>query len=142
MFARSLVALVVAAVLMACGHWVSWMGEGEPSTPAPAKRAAARPPGPKITISRETTFVTGPLRPDGSVDYLAAINERYSKGVTPDNNAAVPLLQVLYSVGPNGKDDGGRNWSLESNPNLLKDQQPKIPQDADDYFIRVPPKGE
>jgi hypothetical protein len=71
------------------------MGGGEPSSPAPGKPAAVRPPGPKITISRETTFVTGPLRPDGRVDYRAAINERYSKGVTPDNNAAVPLLQAF-----------------------------------------------
>ena len=31
------------------------------------------------------------------MDYLAALNERYSQGVTPENNAAVLLLQA---VGP------------------------------------------
>ncbi len=48
-----------------------------------------------IIISRETTYLTGPLRADGSVDYLAALNERYAKGVTPENNAAVFLLQAI-----------------------------------------------
>ncbi len=50
-----------------------------------------------VTVSPETTFITGPLREDGTVDYLAALNEMGSKGVTPDNNAAVLLVQV---VGP------------------------------------------
>jgi len=50
-----------------------------------------------VTVSPETTFITGPLREDGTVDYLAALNEIGSKGVTPENNAAVLLVQV---VGP------------------------------------------
>ena len=54
---------------------------------------------PKITVSKETTYVTGPLRPDGSVDFIAAINERCSQGVTPENNAAVAFWQA---VGPKG----------------------------------------
>ena len=101
MSGKSLLAIVlVAAVMvvmavMAVGHWASLVGEGEPSTPARANPAAAKRPGPKITISRETTFLTGPLRPDGYVDYLAAINEEFSKGVTPENNAAVPLIQAF-----------------------------------------------
>ncbi len=49
------------------------------------------------TISKETTYLTGPLRKDGSVDYVAALNERYSRGVTPENNAAVPFWKA---VGP------------------------------------------
>ena len=48
-----------------------------------------------ITISPETTYLTEPLRPDGTVDYLAAFNARLSKGVTADNNAAIPLLKAL-----------------------------------------------
>lgn len=49
---------------------------------------------PKITVSRETTYVVEPLRPDGYVDYIAALNARYSRGVTPENNAAVLLWQA------------------------------------------------
>jgi acetyl esterase/lipase len=50
-----------------------------------------------ITISKETTYITGPLRKDGYVDYVAALNQRFRAGVTPENNAAVPFLKA---VGP------------------------------------------
>ncbi len=56
---------------------------------------------PKIVISRETTYVTGPLREDGYVDYVAALNQHFSEGVTAENNAAIPLWQA---VGPKGVD--------------------------------------
>ena len=51
----------------------------------------------ELTVSYETTRLTGPLNPDGTVNYVAALNEMYGEGVTPDNNAAVLLLQA---VGP------------------------------------------
>ncbi len=62
---------------------------------APATAQAAGTPRPKITVSKQTTYVTGPLRPDGYVDYVAAINARYSRGVTVENNAAVLLCRAL-----------------------------------------------
>ncbi len=49
------------------------------------------------TISKETTYITEPLRKDGSVDYVAALNQRFSQGVTPENNAAVLFWKA---VGP------------------------------------------
>lgn len=52
-------------------------------------------PKPKITISKETTYITEPLRPDGYPDYVAALNQRMSQGITPENNAAV-LLQKAF----------------------------------------------
>jgi hypothetical protein len=42
-----------------------------------------------LVISKETTYITQPLRSDGSPDYLGALNQRLSEGVTPENNAAV-----------------------------------------------------
>ena len=48
-----------------------------------------------IKVGKDTTRITGPLREDGTVDFAAAINEQYSKGVTKDNNAAVVFLQVM-----------------------------------------------
>ena len=51
--------------------------------------------GRKVTVSRETTYLLGPLRPDGYVDYVAALNAASSQGVTPENNAAVLLWQAL-----------------------------------------------
>ena len=45
------------------------------STPAD-KHAAQSPSKPRVlvTISKETTYITGPLRKDGYVDYVAALN--------------------------------------------------------------------
>ncbi|MFP6600890.1 MAG: hypothetical protein VB862_00040, partial [Pirellulaceae bacterium] len=42
-----------------------------------------------FTVSKETTRITSPLRKDGYVDYLAAINVLSSRGVTPENNVFV-----------------------------------------------------
>ncbi|GAG18865.1 unnamed protein product, partial [marine sediment metagenome] len=49
----------------------------------------------KIEISRETTFIDGPVNEDGTVNYAAAVDESYSAGVTPENNAALILVQAL-----------------------------------------------
>ena len=48
-----------------------------------------------FTIDKKTTYVTGPVDADGQIDYVAALNERLSKGVTTENNAAVLLWQVI-----------------------------------------------
>ena len=48
-----------------------------------------------FTISKETTYVTRPLDQDGYVDYLAALNEAASEGVTVENNAAVLLAPAM-----------------------------------------------
>jgi hypothetical protein len=51
--------------------------------------------GVQVTISKETTFITEPLRPDGYPDYVAALNERSRKGVTPENNAVVAFFRTM-----------------------------------------------
>jgi hypothetical protein len=48
-----------------------------------------------VTLSKETTYITEPLRADGYPDYVAALNQRMSKGVTPENNAAVLFWKAL-----------------------------------------------
>ena len=63
----------------------------------PQETATETPQKPLITVSKETTYVSGPLRKDGTVDYVAALNARASRGVTVANNAAVLLYQA---VGP------------------------------------------
>src|SRR5262249_23075355 len=64
--------LIVALVLLAGIGWLSWVLWPRQST---------------FTVSAETTYVTGPLDELGYVDYAAALNERLSRGVTPENNA-------------------------------------------------------
>ncbi|MCL2641282.1 MAG: sigma-70 family RNA polymerase sigma factor [Phycisphaerales bacterium] len=48
-----------------------------------------------IAVGKETTAITEPLHADGTPDYLAALNARLSKGVTPENNAFVAWLGVM-----------------------------------------------
>ena len=75
------------------------------ANPAASQEQSQRPkaslPKPRvlITISKETTYINEPLRKDGYVDYVAALNGRLRAGVTPENNAAVPFLRA---VGPGG----------------------------------------
>src|SRR5579864_282297 len=59
-------------------------------------------PRPKIDISKETTYVTGPLDKDGYVDYEAALNDRLGKGITPEKNANV-LLWKAFGPKPGGE---------------------------------------
>lgn len=61
----------------------------------PQTSAAAAKPSVAVTISKETTRITEPLREDGYPDYLAALNQIASKGVTPENNAPVPFWQAM-----------------------------------------------
>lgn len=59
------------------------------------------PPGPRITPGVQTTRVLGPVDAEGYVDFLAALNEHLGKDVSPEDNAAIPLL---YALGPNDGD--------------------------------------
>ncbi len=61
------------------------------AVPSPAPGPATKP---SITIGKETTGITGPLLPNGMPDYLAALNGKYGKDVTPANNALIPFLQI------------------------------------------------
>ena len=49
----------------------------------------------KLEISKETTFFTEPLKEDGTVDYIKALNNyRKPEGLTPENNAAVDFWRA------------------------------------------------
>ena len=50
---------------------------------------------PPVTISKETTYITEPLRSDGFPDYVAALNQRFSEGVTPENNSSVLFWKAM-----------------------------------------------
>ena len=89
---NGLFSLIWAVVL--AGLPVARAQEAKPAATAPAARSAATRP---FVLSKETTFYTGPLRPDGTVDYVEAINERLSRGVTPEDNAAIPLLDAVQA---------------------------------------------
>src|SRR5690348_16036289 len=81
---NGLASVIVCA--WACGAAVG----AEPGAPSAAP-AATRP----FTLSKETTYYTAPVRADGTIDYAEAINARLAQGVTPANNAAIPLLDAV-----------------------------------------------
>ena len=54
-------------------------------------------PLPPFFLAKETTYFSGPLRRDGTVDYVAAMNESMGRGVTKANNAAIPFLEAVTS---------------------------------------------
>ena len=55
-------------------------------------------PSSKLKIDRETTFLTGPLRTDGTVDYASGINARMKQGVTPEKNVCVLLCEAIQPL--------------------------------------------
>lgn len=65
--------------------WIHWQSNGQ------------------IPVSRETTYLTEPLLPDGRVNYALAIAQQRKKEISPENNAAIPFLQATWpcDVQPN-----------------------------------------
>jgi len=49
----------------------------------------------ELEVSEETTYLTEPLRPDGTVDYVAALNEANGAGVTPSENLIAALVPIF-----------------------------------------------
>jgi hypothetical protein len=92
--------------------------EGEPKEQETGKK-------PKFTVSKETTYVTRPLDKDGYIDYVTALNERLSKGVTPANNANVLLWRAL----------GPRPGGVTMPPEYFKWLGVPQPPDKGDYFL-------
>jgi hypothetical protein len=92
------------------------------STLAPAQTQ----PKPAFTISKETTLVTGPLRKDGTIDYLPVINDILSQGVTPENNGATLLLQATTT-----------SANRESHFAVLETLKVTLPADPPDGLLRI-----
>lgn len=85
---RSLWPLLAVGVLLG-GVFLYW------GTDALWGASEKKPPQVRVTISKNTTYLTEPLRPDGYPDYLAALNQKLADGVTPENNAAVLFWQAM-----------------------------------------------
>ena len=98
-----------------------------PSEKLPPAAADSKTPAANrvlVTISKETTVITGPLRKDGYPDYVAALNELYGKDVTPENNALVPFWKGL---GPEQVEDADR-------AEYFRMLGMSVPAETGDYF--------
>lgn len=85
------------------------------------------PSGPKtrdleLELSKETTYYTGPVRDDGTIDYIAAINQELSEGITPDHNAFYELSQIL-----NDDSDPYYNEALLNALSIALDEPSQLP---------------
>jgi hypothetical protein len=49
-------------------------------------------PTPKYPVSKDTTYVTGPIDKDGFIDYAAALNQLLGKSITPETNANALMM--------------------------------------------------
>ncbi len=88
--------------------------------------ADEKPPAAKLPVGKETTFVTGPIDKNGYIDFETALNERLSKGITPEKNTNV-LLWAAFGPTP-----GGNNKPPAEYFNRLGMKEPPV---GADYFI-------
>ncbi|MEX2187923.1 MAG: hypothetical protein WD875_14050 [Pirellulales bacterium] len=130
----TMTAIFLIAALITSLTAASWAEEPKPMT-------TPKPPRPRLTLSREVTFFTEPLAPDGLIDYAAALNARYGKGVTPENNAAVTLLKVIERS--DGKDLDAKEladldlMSAKEFAKLSERLGVDVPPDERDCFVRI-----
>src|SRR6266851_7581674 len=116
--------------ILAVGSGLSAGQEDSKAKAVPAKEdkpkeGAAKKHRGRFTISKETTYVTGPLDKDGYIDYAAALNERLGKGVTRENNANVLIWKAL---GPHPE---GATMPAE----LFKLMGMEPPPEKGEYFV-------
>lgn len=73
---------------------------------------------PQITISKETTYITTPLRQDGRVDYVEALSQIKREGVTPENNSVVMFRRAIghRDLKPEIADEYFRQLGMEVQP--------------------------
>jgi hypothetical protein len=98
---------------------IAFLAAGATAQDQPARKA-------NFTVSKETTYATGPVGPDGRIDYAAALNERLGKGVTADTNATVAVWRAF---GP--KPEGGLGMPAE----FFKLLGIEEPPEKGDYFV-------
>ena len=82
---------VLLAGGIACCLFVAWMAYQLLGAGAP------------ITVSPQTTVLTEPLADDGLPDYSLWMLGQMRKGVTPENNGAIPFLQAMWPADLNGE---------------------------------------
>ncbi len=56
---------------------------------------AAAPRSMELIYSRQTTYLLEPRYPDGTIDYVTAINEKIGRGVTHETNGAIPMITAF-----------------------------------------------
>ena len=100
---------------------------GKKAKPPATTRPTTRPAKVNITVGKDTTYITGPLNADGTVNYVAHLNATYGKGVTPKNNAMVLLVRAI----------GPEPWQHKTQAKALKMIGIAMPPPKGDYFVTM-----
>jgi len=90
--------LSAGILLFCCAAVIARFGSADDKPPpqdAKPQQQGTPAPKPRITISKKTTHILEPLDCEGYVDYLAALNQTASEGVTSENNAGVLLVRAI-----------------------------------------------
>ncbi|HEV8071900.1 MAG TPA: hypothetical protein VGP76_29570 [Planctomycetaceae bacterium] len=104
------VAALLVSALLARSASIAADDKTPPQAVKSGKEAAGKSQVP-FTISKKTTFLLAPLDQDGCVDYVAALNQTLSEGVTPENNAGVLLVRA-FGVNEFEHDERARFFKL------------------------------
>ncbi|MFI4862447.1 MAG: hypothetical protein ACIAXF_17410 [Phycisphaerales bacterium JB063] len=64
----------------------------------------------ELEIGEDTTFFTGPVRDDGTIDYIAALNAQYGEGIANQDNAYVILVQLFAEQDPDRRVEEEHHW--------------------------------
>jgi hypothetical protein len=132
---RACASFVLLGLLAASLLTASATGQEQDSkTPKKTKRT--------FTISKETTYVTGPRDKDGYIDYVAALNQRLREGVTPADNAYV-LFWKAFGPPPEVPSDVFKWLGIEEPPKKAA-KKAKYFVNSSDYVkkhLEIDPKG-
>ncbi len=85
---------------------------------------------PAFTIGKDTTLIEGPLRADGTINYVPAINKLIGGEVKNEANAAIPLLILKDSSRNDQQFDASTKATLET----LHAEVPVKPETVVQYF--------
>jgi len=88
--------LLIGLLLIGFVYWLDSAIYGLPS------RLPGEAYPPRFTLSKETTYFTGPVDKNGYIDYAKALNEKLSVGIDPQENVIVALLPA-FGPKPCGK---------------------------------------
>jgi hypothetical protein len=131
----------LAIILLALASLVAAnVGQSTSAGGGDEKKAQKRKP--RFTVGKDTTYVSGPLDANGYIDYVAALNGRLRKGVTPRNNANVLLLRALGPE-PEGSamPPGFFTWLGIAAPpkkgEYLRSLQPEKGERADNFIFEL-----
>ncbi|QDU81969.1 hypothetical protein Pla110_37210 [Polystyrenella longa] len=81
--------------------------------------------GQKIIVSKETTYLVEPVLDPETLNFVKALNTIASEGVTPQNNAAVPLMEAF----------GPGIIPAENRDDFFNELEMPVPPEEGDYLV-------